>query len=106
MIGPHTVTVINPAGRDEWGDTQSGGVETDVPGCFWQPETSTEETLGQRDLVTVIARVFMPPIAPVAATSRIRFDGVTYEVHGQPALYHTPAGAHHYEVQLRAVQGG
>ena len=106
MLGPHTVTVINPAGRDQWGDTQAGGTETDVPGCFWQPEGSEEEQTGGRDLVTAIARVFMPPTAPVTAISQIRFNGTTYEVHGQPALHYTPAGPHHYEVQLRAVQGG
>jgi hypothetical protein len=105
MLGPHTVTVTTPAERDTWGDTQAGDTTATVSGCFWQPETSEEEG-GNRDLVTVIARVFMPASAEIGPTSRVAFEGVTYEVHGQPALHHTPAGPHHFEVQLREIQGG
>lgn len=104
MLGPHTVTVINPAGRDNWGDTQGDGSETTVSGCFWQPRASSEQTGGQ-DTVTVGAWVSMPPSAPILPTSQVRFEGVTYEVQGQPALHHTPAGPHHYEVELREIKG-
>lgn len=104
MIGPHTVTVINPAGRDTWGDTRPGGTETPVPGCFWQPRSSSEQTGGQ-DTVTVDAWVSIPPSAPISATSQIKFRGVVYDVHGEPALHHTPAGPHHYEVELKQVKG-
>ena len=106
MIGPHTVDVTNPAERDTWGDTQAGDVTTTVNGCFWQPRGTQEETLGGRDLVTTDGFLSMPPTADIRATSRVTFEGVTYEVHGQPALHHTPAGPHHYEVQLTQVRGG
>jgi hypothetical protein len=106
MLGPHTVTVIQPAGRDEWGDTQTGDQTATVSGCFWQPRGSQEETQGQRDLVTADAIVFMPPTADIRPTSRVTFGGVTYEVHGQPDLHYTPAGPHHYEVSLVQVRGG
>jgi hypothetical protein len=106
MLGPHTVTVIQPAERDTWGDTQSGDASTTVAGCFWQPRGSQEETTGGRDLVTADASLFMPPTADIRPTSRIVFDGVTYEVRGQPSLHRTPAGPHHYEVELVRVRGG
>lgn len=104
MLGPHTVTVIQPAGRDGWGDTQAGDTETDVPGCFWQPRTTSERTTGQ-DTVTVNPWVSMPPSTDIRPTSRVRFEGVTYEVVGAPALHHTPAGPHHHEVELNEVKG-
>jgi len=104
MIGPHTVTLIHATGRDDWGDTQTGDGEVAVSGCFWQPVSSDEET-GGRDTVTVAARCFMPPDAGVTATDRLRFAGVEYAIHGRPALHHTPRGPHHYEVQLRDVEG-
>jgi hypothetical protein len=104
MLGPHTVTVIQPASRDNWGDTQPGDTEIDVKGCFWQPRTTSERTTGQ-DTVTINPWVNMPPSAPILETSRVRFEGVTYEVDGEPALHHTPAGPHHYEVQLAEVKG-
>lgn len=106
MLGPHMVTLIEPAGRDEWGDVQSGAVETTVAGCFWQPESSSEDT-DARDTVNTLARCFMPASAPKAptVTMRLRFRGVEYQVEGEPSLFDTPSGPHHYEIQLRRVVG-
>lgn len=104
MLGPHTVTVIQPAGRDNWGDTQADSTETDVPGCFWQPRSTSERTTGQ-DTVMINPWVSMPPSTDIRATSRVRFEGVTYEVVGEPALHHTPRGPHHFEVELNEVRG-
>ncbi|TDD97641.1 phage head completion protein [Actinomadura rubrisoli] len=104
MLGPHTVTVRRPAGRDGWGNTVAGAAETPVPGCFWQP-VSTDEQLNAADTVTVVARVFMPPAADVKATDRIRFEGRDYAIEGRPELHHTPAGPHHYEVNLKEIEG-
>ena len=105
MIGHHTVDVINPAERDTWGDTQAGDTTASVSGCFWQPRSTQEET-GGRDVVTADAFLSMPPTADIRPTSRVQFEGVTYEVRGQPSLHHTPAGPHHYEVELMQVRGG
>ena len=104
MLGPHTVTVIRPASRDNWGDTTAGAAETPVPGCFWQPVSSTEQQVAA-DIVEVVARLFMPPTADVKATDRIGFEGRTYAIEGRPALHHTPRGPHHYELELRDVEG-
>ena len=106
MLGPHTVTVIQPAERDDWGDTQAGDTSTAVAGCFWQSRGGQEEATGGHDLVTTNALVFMPPTADIRPTSRVQFDGVTYEVHGRPELHRTPTGPHHYEVNLVQVEGG
>lgn len=104
MLGPHTVDLVEPAGRDEWGDVQTGETVTSVPGCFWQPVSSNEQLVAA-DTVTVVARVFMPPTAAPKATHRVRFEGREYAVEGRPELHHTPAGPHHYEIQLRDVEG-
>lgn len=104
MLGPHTVTVIRPAGRDNWGNTTSGAAQTPVSGCFWQPVSSTEQQVAA-DTVEVVARLFMPPTADVKATDRIGFEGREYAIEGRPALHHTPAGPHHYELELRDVEG-
>ena len=104
MIGPHTVTLVTPGGRDAWGDVISGEATVDVPGCFWQPASSDEQTVAA-DTVTIVARVFMPASADPTPAKTVRFEGREYEIHGQPALFHTPAGPHHYEIQLRDVEG-
>lgn len=104
MLGPHTVTLVTPGGRDAWGDTVAGETPAAVPGCFWQPVSSDERQDGT-DTVTVVARVFMPATATPTAGKRIRFEGREYEIHGRPALHHTPAGPHHYEVQLTDTEG-
>lgn len=104
MLGPHTVTVVRPAGRDQWGDTVAGDARAPVPGCFWQPVSSSEQ-LNAADTVEVIARLFIPAAADVKATDQIEFEGHTYAIEGRPALHHTPAGPHHYELELRDVEG-
>lgn len=104
MLGPHTVELVDPAGRDEWGNVQTGETVTAVSGCFWQPVSSTEQ-LDAADTVDVVAQLFMPATAAPKATSRIRFEGRDYAIEGRPALHHTPAGPHHYEIQLKDVEG-
>ena len=104
MLGPHTVDLVTPAGRDEWGDVQSGETVTSVSGCFWQPVSSSEQ-LNAADTVTVVARVFMPASADPSATDRVRFEGRDYAIEGRPSLHHTPAGPHHYEIELRDIEG-
>lgn len=104
MLGPHTVTVIHPAGRDNWGDANSGGSQETVSGCFWQPISTEELTAGQ-DTVNTVAKVFMPPSTVIADTDQIVFEGRTYQVDGRPALHHAPAGPHHYEVMVREIRG-
>jgi len=104
MIGPHTVELVKPAGRDAWGDVLPGETVISVPGCFWQP-VSSDEQKDAATTVTVTARVFMPATAEPEATDRIRFGGREYAIEGRPALYHTPTGPHHYEIALRDVEG-
>jgi len=104
VIGPHTVTLVRPAGRDAWGDVINSESTTSVPGCFWQPVSSSEVQDGA-DTVTTVARVFMPATASPGPGDRVRFGGREYEINGRPSLYHTPAGPHHWEVDLREVEG-
>ena len=104
MLGPHTVTVVRPTPRDGWGNTQPGGTQTPVSGCFWQP-VSTDEQLDAADTVTVVARVFMPPGTDIRATDQLEFEGRRYAIDGRPELHHNPAGPHHYEVGLTDVEG-
>lgn len=104
MLGPHTVELVAPAGRNEWGDVQTGESVAVVPGCFWQPVSSSEQ-LKAADTVTVVARLFMPASTAPAATHRVRFEGREYAIEGRPALHHTPAGPHHYEIDLTDVEG-
>lgn len=104
MLGPHTITVLHPAARDTWGDTQTGGTQQVVTDCFWQPISTEELTAGQ-DTVNTVAKVFMPPSAVVGDTDRIMFEGRTYQVDGRPAPQHTPVGLHHYEVMVREIRG-
>ena len=105
MLGPHTVTVIHPAARDgRTGDPSGSETTESVSGCFWQPR-STSEALDRRDTVTADAFCSMPATATISAADQLEFAGVRYGIDGQPALHHTPAGPHHYELQLSRVEG-
>lgn len=48
---------------------------------------------------------FLPPDATVDALDRVQWNGYTFEVVGLPKPAWSPRGLHHYEVDLRLVQG-
>ncbi len=105
-----TITVLRDGTptQDRYGNDVPGpATETDVAGCMVLPPggqmaTSTEDTNG-RDLVVIVRTLFAPPTADIRATDRVRHDGVTYQVVGDPARY--PGRLAHLEVQLKRWEG-
>lgn len=49
--------------------------------------------------------VYLPAGDPITASSRVVYDGATFEVDGQPNRARTPRGPHHVEASLRLVEG-
>lgn len=79
---------------------------TDVPGCSVQPLDMAEQVSPDRDAVTTRWRLFAPAGVDVAATDRISWGGVDYEVDGDPQRWQSPTGGlAHLEVVLRRVEG-
>ncbi|MCW2870890.1 hypothetical protein [Actinacidiphila oryziradicis] len=104
-LGGHVVTIVRPAGKDAFGDPLAGAVETDVAGCFVQPRTSSERT-DMQDQVITGAVVFMAAGTDVLATDKVRFNGVVYQVDGEPRRWDDKRGnRHHLEVDLKLVEG-
>jgi hypothetical protein len=80
-------------------------VEVDLTGCRFQPISSTEE-LNLRDGVEVNARLLGPVSIDLAKSDRIRFDGDTFEVVGEPLAMRGPYGnTAHSETMLRRFDG-
>lgn len=105
-LGNHTVTLIQPPAIDPYGDPVPGSAgEADVPGCYFQPGSSTEQT-DQRDTVTTAPLLFLPPGSPIGPASKVRIAGALYEVDGEPAAWDDIDGVpHHIEATLRRVTG-
>lgn len=105
-LGGETVTVVRPAGTDDWGDPIPGsGTETDVEGCMVQPRTSTELT-ESRDTVFIGFTVWMPPGTDVLSTDKVRYRGVEYVVNGEPFRWPDFSGVEdHVQVELEGVTG-
>lgn len=69
--------------------------------------TSGNERLGNRDTVISGYAAMLPPETDVAAVDQVRVFGVTFDVIGEPARYHSPLTglAPGVVVQLKRVEG-
>jgi hypothetical protein len=111
-LGGHTITVIQPTAKDPLGDYEPGtAAETTVEGCYVQSKGSinsrySREQTDLRDTVITELIVYAPPGADIRPTSRIQFQGIRYQVEGEPAGWDDGNGRpHHLEVSLRRVEG-
>ncbi|WP_242882589.1 hypothetical protein [Actinomadura litoris] len=104
-LGRDTITVLTSPGTDPHGDPTGPEQRTPVAGCQVQPAGSTE-TLDGRDTVTTRARVFAPASAQVTATSRVEWDGRSWDVDGEPGRWPDTAGnPHHLEFTMIRTTG-
>lgn len=85
-IGSRTVTVVRAPKVDRLDDTPVGEPPThDIKGCAVLPRTSREE---DRGWVIVEGRMVIAPFgADVLADDKVRIDGVTWDVDGEPGDY-------------------
>lgn len=76
-------------GQDSDGNDVYGETTTATWGVF-APEGSAE-SVQARDAVTTTPRFFLAPDAPVpSATDRLTVRGVTYDIDGEPQVFHNP----------------
>lgn len=99
ITGPDGVPIIN------WDSAEAGWSKVDYTGCSFQPMTSTEDVVAQQRTEST-HRVFMPAAADVLATDRLRFDGLDYQVEGDPEKWRIRGHEHHLEVRVFRVAGG
>lgn len=102
-----TVTVITAGTRtDAYGDPQPNwatATEATVPG--WLATSTSIETLDGRDATSTSLTLTVPAGTAVTARNRVRIDGRTYEVDGEPRSAWTPRGEHHIEMLLVVWDG-
>lgn len=92
MLGPHTVTVVNPGTKasgygnkttDDWDNPASSD---EVPGCSVQPMPAAEVTV-DRDNITTRWTAWLPVGTAISGHSRVIWRGDTYDVDGDPQLW-------------------
>lgn len=89
----------------DWDNTPDEALDkTDYP-CEFQPLSSTENVVAQQRVEST-HRAFLPAGADVLATDRLRFNGVDYQVDGDPERWRIRGREHHIEVLCFRVQGG
>ena len=107
MRFPHSVTVIRaPLVTDGKGNTirDWANAQETVSAAWVQPVASTEQLLNQ-DRVVSRWRVFLPAVADVVASDRLRYAADTFQVDGEVQTWDNGA-PHHREAFLRKVTGG
>ena len=83
---------------------------TSVAGCKMDPfilsPAESKEVNKDRLFAQSHMRLFAPPTIDILYTDRVRFDGLTYDVHGTPHTWKRFSGEkHHVEVVLRWREG-
>lgn len=108
----HTLTVITPgSSTDRYGTPSeswaAGDVTTRTIVGYVQPPNRTaaggELLQAGRDAITYDQLVYTN--SAVSGRERVVWEGVTYEVDGDPDVWNKPNGPGHVEVRLRAVGG-
>ena len=83
MDGEVTVTVVSvTSATDAYGDSTSTTIETDVDGCLFEPETSSEYVTPGLPAVSSPARVYMPEGAAVESVDHLLVAGERWDVVG------------------------
>lgn len=101
-----TVTVIDRVqGEDERGNETWTDQEREVGNCNMQPMSSTEVIEGKAQVITRM-RLAGPPDMGLKASSLVEFDGVRYEVDGEPGVHRSFGSVlDHTEAVLMEVTG-
>lgn len=90
-IGTRTVTVVRQPRVDRLDpNPPPAAIEHDIEGCAIVPRASQEE--GKGWVVVEGYSVFAPHGADVTADDRVRFDGVLWDVDGEPGDYENKRG--------------
>lgn len=87
---------------DDVADWENPASEIETAG--WLVQTSTTESVGDRDVVVTGWKLYLGSDETISAANRISANDLIYEVDGEPLLAQTPAGPHHYEIELREVE--
>jgi hypothetical protein len=88
-LGDQSITILRAGtttdshndGVPDW-DTPSSTI---ISNCYVEQGT-TDEQLINRDTVEILWTVYAPPGIDVLATDRIVFEGITYDIDGQPGV--------------------
>ena len=98
-----------PVAEDRYGDDApdwDAAVETVLPGWRIDPDDGLEQIDATRDAVVIRLRALGPLDADVRATDRVRAQGETFEIDGEPLRYRSPRGrVGHTALVLKRVQG-
>lgn len=105
---PHQITILT-AGEtvDDYGNTvQTWAAPAARTAAAYVRPAPASEDIADRDAVTAQWQVHTNDLA-VSALNRVVYDGVTYEVDGQPLTWKTLPGGRtgHTKLLLRRVDG-
>lgn len=99
-----TVTGVDGVQVQNWKSDESLWTKTDYP-CEFQPLSSSEDVVAQQRTEST-HRAFLPADADVLSTDRLRFQGLDYQVDGQPEMWRKGGRNHHAEALCFRIQGG
>lgn len=104
-----TVTLVTTTvtGQDDYGKDILSTVETPSPGWVVWPVTQGSEATQGQDIITDTLVGIAPPGTVVSAVDRVKFNGKTYEIQGNPWSWMNPFTGWEPGVQIdmKAVTG-
>jgi hypothetical protein len=100
-----TVTVVSRtvAGQDSYGNDTYTETKTDITPCVVQSSGSTETTQFT-DQVSDSLTVFLPYGTSVQAIYALEWNGIRYEVQGNPSQWQSPFSGHTSPIQVTAIR--
>lgn len=84
------VAVVDPYSEESTALDWTTPATVTYPRCAVWQETSTEPTQDGRAAVITVTKVALPADADVRSADRFVARGKTYEVQGEPEIWHSP----------------
>jgi hypothetical protein len=105
----HDVVLFNdedgaPTGTTVFGDPTYDPAEGVTVPAFVSPLDATEDEINRDVRLNRYMAVFELD-APVDGLSEVEWEGERYSVQGEPKRFSSYRGGHHYEVELKGIEG-
>lgn len=108
---PDTVLIIHPVNTtDEYGnpstDFNDDSTVTIVKGWLQREQgIGGEGNSSERTFSSALFRLFLPAGVKIDARDRVKIDGITYTVEGEPTVARGLRGTSHIKARVQRLQG-
>lgn len=98
------IGITEGVSEDRYGNPIDEEAAPTIVSASVSPLEATEDDLN-RETRTSRYKVLVEPTVTIDGLDRVEWRGNSYEVVGEPLVFSTRSGPHHYELTIRNIEG-